>query len=145
MIIISDPRLVRQLTRAVASYCDGLRRNGLPVDPDLIALRRSLEASTGQEWTALAESPDLPDGNAMPLLLTIEETRHQLGGVSARTVRRLLASGELAAVSVGAGSRRIRAEDLKAYVSRLGCGAVETRVPGPPTPVRAGDAPRQQP
>lgn len=56
------------------------------------------------------------------LLWPFEEVAHQLGGISTRTVRRLVAAGELPVVYVGPRLPRVPADSVHAYVARLAQG-----------------------
>ncbi len=54
-------------------------------------------------------------------MFDLDEVGQRLGGMSSRTVRRLIASGELVAVLVGDGEgvTRVRVNDLRAYMESL--------------------------
>ncbi|WP_366929579.1 helix-turn-helix domain-containing protein [uncultured Thiohalocapsa sp.] len=55
--------------------------------------------------------------NADPLLWSLDEAARQLGGVSVRTVQRLIQRRELPAVSVGR-RRLVRPADVRALIAR---------------------------
>lgn len=105
-----------------------------PYQPDevtrglLMDLIWALQVDRGGQRRPPACDPDA-DGDARDmdprLLLTYDDAAEQLS-VSARTVRRLTAAGELAAVDVG-GQPRIHRDDIAAYVTRR-------RRRGDPTP-----------
>lgn len=60
----------------------------------------------------------MPRLEDLPELLTYGQVAAQLG-VSESKVKRLTYSGDLPAVNVGVGSRRVRRDDLAAYIDAL--------------------------
>jgi excisionase family DNA binding protein len=101
----------RETLRYIASELNEMRRqhqrDGKHFSPRLDALRL-LAASGG---------PERPEFAADVLAMDYETAGRKLG-VSARTIRRLTASGELPRVEI-AGCARITTEDLNAFVSGL--------------------------
>ena len=73
---------------------------------------RSIVARPG---LALEPNSHLPDDGLVSLAYTYHDAGKLLGDVSERTVRRLVAAGELAVVDVG-GQRRIARADLERYL-----------------------------
>ena len=53
----------------------------------------------------------------MTVLLRIPQVAERVG-VSARSIHRLIASGELRAVKIGQRSTRIRTEDLETFIAK---------------------------
>lgn len=122
-------RVAGHLARALASYELEARRDGFTVPPELPALRDFviLLATARQDTTAAPPLSNVGDAWDMDTpLLTKREAAAGLR-LSARTVERLIARGDLAAVRVG-GRTLVRRVDLEAYVSGLGA-------PERPTPV----------
>jgi excisionase family DNA binding protein len=116
--------VVAHLGAALAAHCRALRRDGLPVPPEIAALRDAFSAYSGQARPPLAPDDDDADAVVMPLMLSTSKAA-AVCGLSERTVRRLIASGRLPAVAVGS-SRRIRAADLDRFVAELPSNARET-------------------
>ncbi len=98
-----------------------LRSDGLPVSPSVLVVA---------EWAADCVRPRLGEttfdrlvdvldrGRMDPLLLSKADAAQLLGGVSVRTVDRLVESGELTLVEIR-GASLIRRADLDAYVTSL--------------------------
>ncbi len=95
-----------------------LRAAGQTPGPELAVLRALLPATTGQHRTTLAPVTAPGDGDLVPrLALTFAQAGESLG-VSERQVRRLVAAGELRAVTIGDRTRRIPAGELSDYLAR---------------------------
>lgn len=110
------------LAIALSEHSRSAGRSGLVVPGEVLALRDiALSLATERQGaTPLAVPVAAVDDEAMSkdsLLLTKRDAARELR-VSVRTVERLIAAGDLAAVVVGA-SPRIRRADLAAYVDRL--------------------------
>lgn len=145
IIVLDNPGTRRQLAAAVGLYCDTLRRNGRPVPPDLRDLRRSLEARGGQGRPNLDRGCYRSQIDPALLAVTYEEAGRRIG-VSSRTVRRLVAQGQLEAITVAGALRRIRVVDLDAYlaaaVAEGGSGGKgQPAAPGDSVPPGAAGAP----
>lgn len=107
--------VVAHLCRALDAHVLWCRVNGIEAPGVLGALALAL-ASGGPGRTVLDPGDDVGDGGVM-LTLSYDEVAARLS-VSGRTVQRLVSRGELPVVDVG-GTRRVRVEDLRAYVSGL--------------------------
>lgn len=122
MIVVGAPlgRHVRDhLVRALALYGRQCRADGVQMPAELRDLLDSLHAARdGQERPMRAPADLVADTADMPPLMLTYEGAAKALRVSDRTVRRLVANGQLAAVSVG-GARRIRPSDLLAYAEGL--------------------------
>lgn len=114
-----DRIAVAHLHRALSRYEAELRRDAQYLPDGLQALRDALcRVRAGQDGPAEREANELAQGAAMtPMLVTFDRAAVVLD-VSTSTVKRLVKSGELAAVKV-AGATRVRCEDLADYVARL--------------------------
>ena len=110
-----DDNVRAHVLRALAEHARWARSNGVALPPEVAGLLATL-APGGQERPAL-EPVALEPHHDLVLLLDFDGAGQRLG-VSARTVRRLVADGRLPAVDVG-GCRRIRASDLADYVEGL--------------------------
>lgn len=64
---------------------------------------------------ATRPDPTPPVGTADPMVFTVEEAASQLR-IGRSTMYELIATGEVGSITIGA-SRRIPAEDLRAYVA----------------------------
>lgn len=106
---------------ALAEHLARQRRAGYPPPPELLVLTEVLrDALTDRQAPASCACGRAgPDGDLMPVpvLLRLSEAAHVLA-VSLSTVERLVRSGELASVHVGAGVR-VRREDLDSYIAAL--------------------------
>lgn len=111
-----DPASARHLVRAIDAYRAWCRVNGYRL-PDALD-RLALLARSGQSRPEIAESDDLGQDAGMPLMFDYDDAARLLS-VSPRTIRRLVASGELPAVTVTPGTRRILRADLEAYAHSL--------------------------
>jgi excisionase family DNA binding protein len=105
----------RHLAVAVEHHCRWARDNGITVPADLLDLVRIV--SGGQDVTNEPDDLDLSDDAGMSLAVDYRNAGRLLGGVSARTVRRLVDDGELRSVPVGA-RRVIPRTELVAYLER---------------------------
>ena len=124
----SDDILVLALTaEAAAHVCLALQqhskwahRAGLAVPAELPEIERVLatRAGRGQQATPMADLPETRHDQTMtPRLLDYAAVATVLG-VSERTVKRLVAAGDLPVVRV-LGASRVRAEDVDGYIARL--------------------------
>lgn len=102
LVLVIDGDLRAHLARAVAQHALWCRTNGVPMPPALTRLLDELArpgaAQDGQERPTRDVDAGVPD--AAPVLLTYEAAGRRLG-VSARSVRRLVAGGRLRAVRIG--------------------------------------------
>lgn len=101
------------LRRALEAHGRWCREQGIPM-PDALRELTGL-ASVGQERPKHAAVVEFAD--AAPMLLDYGAAAARLG-VSTRTVRRLVAAGDLRSVRIGA-SRRVHVDDLDTYTSTL--------------------------
>lgn len=106
-----------------------MREQSISVPDDVLALRS--EAIALHSGSSPARASDWPDADAVsdsPLLLAYADVARLLG-CSVSTVKRLVASGGLPAVSVTDSARpRVRRADLDAFVEELGGGTFRDRV-----------------
>ncbi len=120
-VIVFDELDALQLVEALTRHLRWARDNTSPCRPFLRQLAEQLlkRLSEDQDGTSLAEILAVLDGRPMPLqlLLTYQDAAAALA-VSVPTVKRLVASGALRAVKVGA-SPRIHAADLEEYARTL--------------------------
>jgi GAF domain-containing protein len=113
-----DPAVTEHLKRWLPAHFRWCRENGIAVPADLRALFDQV-ASGGQGVTRLAsDHADTDDGGMHLLALDYRQVALRLGGVSERSVRRLVDGGVLQSVVV-AGCPRVRSTDLAAYVQQL--------------------------
>lgn len=108
----SDKALLKYAERVLSDLRRRYRLHGLHWPPELESLRL-LVASEGQARPIL----DFEAGPGDCLAMTYEEAARKLA-VSSRTVRRLVASGELPRVDIG-GCSRIATADLEAFTEGL--------------------------
>ena len=108
----SDEALLKYAVRVLSDLRRRYRLNGLHWPLELESLRL-LVASEGQAQPILDFDADPGDSLAM----TYEEAARRLA-VSSRTVRRLIASGELPRVTIG-GCARVTVADLQAFTEGL--------------------------
>lgn len=137
--------LALHLATALELHGRNLRANGvaLPVELDQAArwawdVARS--DSARQEPTSLVEWVDLVHARRVnALLLTAGEVAEALS-LSERQVERLIAAGTLPSVLVGT-ARRVRADDLAAYVDSLGPRPFRDRIESKVAPVSPSHGP----
>lgn len=111
---MSDPEAVLEYVAAVLTDCrHRFTAAGLPWPVDLESAR--LLACSGQGRPNPLGDNGSRDDRTMVVALDYEQVASRLS-VSARTVRRIVASGELPAIDVG-GCPRIRVDDLAAWVA----------------------------
>lgn len=106
----------RHLRHALASHASWCRTNAVEFPPELQDLLVIL-ATTGQRRPPLGDERRSADDPSVLLCLTYAEAGRRMG-TSDRTVRRLVASGQLRSVRIG-GCARIKTDDLAAYVAGL--------------------------
>jgi excisionase family DNA binding protein len=110
---VSDSgELLRYIGAQLTDLKRSFHRDGRHWHPAVESIR--LLANSGQFGSQLDGIPNLNDDR---LVLTYEDAGRRLS-VSERTVKRLVASGELPAVKIG-GSSRVTVDDLDAYVQSL--------------------------
>lgn len=127
VVVLADRRTARDAAAALTAGRNDVRaqarRDGLgpPADYDALVSVFNQAARSGQERPespADAEMWSPPE--AMPqLLLTYLDAGRVLGGLSERQVRRLVALGDLPAVTVADRARRIHVDDVTEYAARL--------------------------
>lgn len=108
MFLAPDERLRQHLVRALAEHLRWCRRSAIAVPPELAELLATLAARDGQQ----RPKSTVVDSVADPVCVDYETAGRMLGGVSARTLRRMVADGRLVAVRIG---RRalIRRQDIE--------------------------------
>jgi len=94
--------------------------SGLALPAELAELEKALanRARRGQEGTPLEDLWSVRHAQTMSPRLLDYAAAGQVLGVSVRTVKRLVAGGDLPVVRV-LGSARIRVEDIDGYIARL--------------------------
>ncbi len=108
------------VTIALQEHRKWARRAGLALPEELPEIERALaiRARRGQDGTPLEDLWSVRHAQTMtPRLLTYAATATVLG-VGERTVKRLVAAGDLTPVRIG-GSSRVRVEDVDDYIARL--------------------------
>jgi excisionase family DNA binding protein len=116
-----SPRFAGHLAVAVHDYRKRCVVTGTPAPlAQLDQLFHTLRwVNQGQPGSSIDSAPALSDAAPVaPRLLTIEQTAAVLA-VSTSTVKRLIARGELPAVTVGVGNSRVRVSDIDRYVAGL--------------------------
>lgn len=120
LLLDVTPALAGHIATAIRVHREWAVRAGLQVPAGLLEVESHLasRAMRGQTGTPLDSLWEVRDGHLVtPRLLTYEDTARALS-CSVRTVKRLVAAGELRAVRVGGGAR-IRVSDVDAYVAAL--------------------------
>jgi excisionase family DNA binding protein len=118
IVLDVDDECRLQLRVALGELYRICRRDGLRMRPELARLHDQLAARSGQERPCVAPVVDVDEvGRMSPLVHDLAGVAARLGR-SVRTVRRLVASGELPVVMIG-GARRVREADLVDYVNQL--------------------------
>jgi len=105
---------------AIQQHRKWARTSGLAAPDELDEIERALatRARRGQDGTPLEDLWSVRHAQTMtPRLLTYAATATVLG-VGERTVKRLVAAGDLTPVRIG-GSSRVRVEQLDDYIARL--------------------------
>lgn len=115
MILVVDAVVGRHVAAALRAHVRELRRACAPVPA---ALSDLILATSGQARPTVDGTAGAGDHAGMDQLTVDYRGAADRLGVSDRSVRRLVAAGELAAVRV-AGSTRIRTRDLESYVDAL--------------------------
>lgn len=139
VVVAADARsIAAHLVLAIARYEREASRDGFVIPREVDAVRVWLTdlAQARPHPTHVAQPLDVgePEDVARRMLLSKREASSLLG-VSVRTVERLIARGDLAAVRIGTAAK-IRSTDLDDYVERLGSGSsfrhriVEKGLPG---------------
>ncbi len=111
------PRWRRSLASVIVI---ALLTDGRPVPEGVqvlaqVVTRDDFRSIVARPGLALEPNSHLPDDGLVSLAYTYHDAGKLLGDVSERTVRRLVAAGELAVVDVG-GQRRIARADLERYL-----------------------------
>ena len=117
---VLSPRLVDALIGACVAWQRQRRADGMQPDPEVSDFVTALaSARRGLAGTSLDADLQPVDSEVMssPRLLTYAETASRLG-VSERQVKRLIASGLLRRVRVGAAAR-VHTDDLTDYLTTL--------------------------
>ena len=112
MILMLDDHTRAHLARAIDSHRHWCRVNALAVPPLLHQMSVALAASGVQSRPA--DAPPLPASDHRVMAFTYDDAAAVLS-VSARSIRRLVAVGELPAISIG-GSKRITRDALADYL-----------------------------
>ncbi|MGI9120630.1 MAG: helix-turn-helix domain-containing protein [Acidimicrobiales bacterium] len=113
-----DDHEVAALRRALDLLARRCRDDGHKMPAGLAALAEmTTPANTGPRRPAVDAGPGVGEAGPVTPLAVDYADAARLVGVSARQVRRLVASGALPVVHIGgAGSPRIRVEDLNRYL-----------------------------
>lgn len=116
MIPTGSPSLVAQLAGALRLLERHCRANALGPPVELRRFVDGLAAQSGTERQTLDGAPAGGQGDEQCLLLTYQATAELLS-LSERTVRSLVAAGDLPAVSIGR-ARRIHRKVLEEWAGR---------------------------
>jgi excisionase family DNA binding protein len=109
--------IAAHLSAALAGHIRALRRDGLPIPPEIAALQQAFSVSSAQQCPPFDPGEQDSEHDRMPLAVTYGEAGDLLR-VSESTIRRAVDSGELTAVAIG-GAVRIRAADIARFVEEL--------------------------
>lgn len=130
-IVALEPEVAGHLAVAVELYRRELRRAKNWAGPDqLDTFGKALQSHARERLqpTTVAELAGLLEDDGMvPLLIPKKEAARILGGVSLRSVDRLIDAGTLPAVTVG-GRVLVRRSDLEAFVDGLAPGSFRNSV-----------------
>jgi excisionase family DNA binding protein len=131
LIVDLDRGASLHLAVAIDLHRRTCRANGTQVPSELVELGQACWSKAKDDSdrpgpTTLAEIVEGLQGGPVSLLVDVPQAAEVLG-LSSRQVERLVASGELRSVKVGA-ARRIRRSDLDAYVAGLAPGPFGSRV-----------------
>ena len=126
VVVLADRRTARCAADALDAHRRAVqaqaRNAGLapPSEYDALAQAFRQAARSGQERPSLPIEAEVcsPSEAMAQLLLTYEDAGRVLG-LSARQIRRLVAEGEIFAVTVADRTRRIHADDVTEYAARL--------------------------
>jgi len=120
LLVTLTAEVAGHLCLAVQQHRQWARRAGLALPDELDQLERALatRARRGQEGTPLEDLWSVRHAQTMSPQLLDYPAAGQVLGVSQRTVKRLVAAGDLPVVRV-LGSARIRVEDIDGYIARL--------------------------
>jgi excisionase family DNA binding protein len=120
LLIDVSPELAGHIALALGQHRRWAARTGLQLPAGLSEFERHLtrRATQGQRGTPLEDLWAVRDGAHVTARLLAYEDAAAALSVSERTVKRLVARGQLRAVRV-AGTARIRVCDLDAYVDHL--------------------------
>jgi excisionase family DNA binding protein len=116
-----SPALAGHIATAIRVHREWAAGAGLQLPEGLVEVESHLasRAMRGQRGTPVDDLWEVRDGQLVsPRLLSYEDTGRALS-CSVRTVKRLVAAGDLPAVRLGEGSIRIRVSDVDAYVAGL--------------------------
>lgn len=115
LVLSLDSMAARHLARALEDHRRWCRTNAVALPPALEQLALAVRA--GQSRSTEHDNVDVVEAASVAIAYTYTEAG-QLLGVSESTIRRLVRSRELRAVSV-AGTRRIHRDDLTQYAESL--------------------------
>ena len=120
IVLAVTAELAGHLTIAVQEHRKWARRAGLAVPAELDEIERALaiRARRGQTGTPVEDLWSVRHAQTMSPRLLDYAAAGQVLGVSVRTVKRLVAAGDLTPVRIG-GSSRVRVEDVDDYIARL--------------------------
>ena len=107
--------LLPHLVRALAEHSRWLHRQGIAAPPELTELLDVLTALSGH--TRPKRDGSVAPADDAPVRLIGEAEVARCLSVSARTVRRLVATGDLPSVLIGR-ARRVHVDDVDAYISK---------------------------
>ena len=117
MVGTVDPTVGAHLKKALASHMRWCRDNGIAVPAEVNDLFMMVASDGLTRPTVGEERTVTHDADVALLTLTYDQAAKRLN-VSARTVRRLVQSGDLRAVDL-CSAPRIRVADLATFVERL--------------------------
>ena len=120
LLLTMSAEVAGHVTIALQQHRKWARTAGLAVPDELDHLERALaiRARRGQTGTPVEDLWSVRHAQTMSPRLLDYAAAGQVLGVSVRTVKRLVAAGDLAVVRV-LGAARIRVEQLDAYLERL--------------------------
>lgn len=120
LILDVSPRVAGHLAVALRQHQEWAARSGMALPQELAQLQAALttRATRGQDGTPLEDLWSVRHGQDMAPRLVTYANAARLLSVHERTVKRLVASGDLPVVRIG-GAARIRTADLDDYIAHL--------------------------
>lgn len=115
LVLMVDPHAADHLASVLDGHARWCRSKGY-APTRMVANSGQAQSMNGHGWPTGDSSG--PAGDDDLVLLTYEQVARRLGGMSERTVRRLVSDGQLRAVNVGA-KRRVHRDDLTEFAEQL--------------------------
>ena len=117
LVLELDWKARGHVAAALKAHVAWCRRQSIPIPAAVVELLSALTMADASGQTRPGNQTAIPTSDAGAVLISFDAAAARLG-VSTRTVRRLVAAGQLHAVTIGSRGRRVHVDDLTTFIEQ---------------------------